>query len=113
MKKLTTNEVMTVALVAVRDALQCQARALRSIPGTTRFADEIDKNVDAIDFATAALASQVGFPTYAGGGGAVSPDVAAKVATWVSRGKRDPFDDEPAEPKASRLGAALGKSRAD
>jgi hypothetical protein len=121
-KKLTTTELVTMALIACRDALQSQARALSSsnIPGVAQAIDEIRQSVDGLDFATAALASEVKFPIYAGGGGAMSPEAAAKLATWITRGKKDPFDvpaatpaTEPPEAKSNRLGAALGKPRAE
>jgi hypothetical protein len=117
-KKLTTTELVTMALIACRDALQSQIRALSSsnIPGTAQIIEEVRQSVDALDFATAALASEVKFPVYAAGGGAMSPEAAAKLATWITRGKKDSFDgpasDAP-EAKGGRLGAALGKLRGE
>jgi hypothetical protein len=90
-KKLNASELLTLAVITVREALQGQVRALRANPATLRFADEIQRSVETLDLATAALAAQVGWPTFPGAGGSVPPEVASKSAAWIARGKKDPL----------------------
>jgi len=89
-------EAMALAIVATRNALQGYIESLRVNPSTASFAGQLQANVDLVDYATAALAAELGWSIgvsdSGSGSGASIPDTTMKRARhWVSRGKKDSF----------------------
>jgi hypothetical protein len=82
-------ELLGLALVAARDGFKAQAEALATITVTSRFAERLERSVDLVDYATAALAAELGGTVFPGAGGAPSAELTEKADVWIRRGKRD------------------------
>jgi hypothetical protein len=95
-------ELLTLGLIALRDGLAAQAESLQFNPATKQAGDALQKQVDRVDYATTALAGELGWSIVPGSGANVGPALAEAAARWIGRKKQDPI---PAPLAAAALAA--------